>query len=87
MIYTTDFVINALFVDSIDDKNEATWIGKLAIIPRHANKVIFDSVNQKVQLVDQGNFKASVIDTISFDEDGKMSVRFTTGIVKQPGNP
>ena len=90
LIYNEDFVINALFIDSVNDKKEATWIGKLAIIPRHANKseaVIFDSVNQKVQLVDQGNFTASVIDTISYDEGGKMSVKFTPGIAKQAGNP
>ena len=90
LIYNEDFVINALFVDSIDDKNEATWIGKLAVTPRHANKsdaVIFDSVNQEIILVDQGNFKASIIDTISYDENGKMSVKFTPGISKQAGNP
>ena len=90
LIYNEDFVINALFIDSVNDKKEATWIGKLAIIPRHANKseaVIFDSINQKVQLVNRGVFKASVTDTISYDEGGKMSVRFTPGIVKQAGNP
>ena len=90
LIYNNDFIINALFVDSIGDEKEATWIGKLAIIPRHANKsdaVIFDSVNQEIILVDQGNFRAVIIDTISYDENGKMSVKFTPGIVKQPGNP
>ena len=90
LIYNEDFVINALFIDSIGDENEATWIGKLAVIPRHANKsdaVIFDSVNQEIVLVDQGNFKASIIDTISYDESGKMSVKFTPGISKQAGNP
>ena len=90
LIYNEDFVINALFVDSVNDKKEATWIGKLAIIPRHANKseaVIFDSVNQVVQLVDQGDIKASVTDAISYDQDGKMSVKFTPGIAKQEGNP
>ena len=90
LIYNEDFVINALFVDSIGDEIEATWIGKLAVIPRHANKsdaVIFDSVNQEIILVDQGSFKASIIDTISYDESGKMSVKFTPGISKQAGNP
>ena len=71
LIYNEDFVINALFVDSIDDKNEATWIGKLAVIPRHANKseaVIFDSVTQKVVMVDQGHFRASVVHKILYDK-------------------
>ena len=47
-----------------------TWIGKLAIIPRHANKsevVIFASVKQEAVLVDQGHFRASVIDKISYN--------------------
>ena len=90
LIYSDDFVINALFVDSIGDKSEATWIGKLAVTPRHTNKsdaVIFDSVNQEIIMVDQGNFKASIIDTISYDESGNMSVKFTPGISKQAGNP
>ena len=89
LIYTEGYIINALFIDS-SEGNEATWIGKLAIIPRHANKsevVIFDSVKQEVVLVDQGQFKASVVDKISYDENGKMSVKFTPGIAKQAGNP
>ena len=90
LIYSEDFVINALFIDSIGDKKEATWIGKLAVIPRHVNKseaVIFDSVNQEVVLVNQGHFRASVISTIFYDESGKMSMKFTPGIAKQAGNP
>ena len=90
LIYNDDFVINALFIDSIGDEKEVTWIGKLAVIPRHANKsdaVIFDSVNQEIILVDQGNFKASIIDTISYDASGKLSVKFTPGIAEQAGNP
>ena len=90
LISNQDFIINALFIDSIGDEKEATWIGKLAVIPRHANKsesVIFDSVKQEVVLVDQGHFRASVVDKISFDESGKMSVKFTPGIAKQAGNP
>ena len=90
LIYNDDFIINALFVDSIGDEKEATWIGELAIITRHTNKseaVIFDSVKQEVVLVDQGHFTASVVDKISYDKSGKMSVKFTKGIVKQAGNP
>ena len=90
LIYSQDYIINALFIDSIGDEKEATWIGKLAVIPRHANKseaVIFDSVTQEVVLVDQGHFKASVINKVSYDESGKMSVKFTPGIAKQAGNP
>ena len=90
LIHTKGYIINALFINSIDDENEATWIGKLAVIPRHANKseiVIFDSVKQEVVFVDQGQFKASIVDQISYDENGKISVKFTRGITKQVGNP
>ena len=90
LIYNEDFVINALFVDSIDDDKEATWIGKLAVIPRHTNKseaVIFDSIKQEVVLVGQGHFKASAVDKISYNENGKMFVKFTPGIAKQAANP
>ena len=48
LIYNKNFIINAQFVDSIGDTTEATWIGKLAVIPQNAtssNAVIFDSVN------------------------------------------
>ena len=90
LISNDDFIINALFIDSHGDEKEATWIGKLAVIPRHANKseaVIFDSVKQEVIMNQEGSFKASVIDTISYDKDGKMSVKFTPGLAKQAGNP
>ena len=38
-------------------------------------------------MIQEGNLKASVIDTISYDKDGKMSVKFTPGLAKQAGNP
>jgi len=62
-MYKENYIINALFVDSVGDEKEAIWIGKLAIIPRHANKskaVIFDSVKQEIVLVNQWQFRASV---------------------------
>ena len=90
LIYNKNFIINAHFVDSMGDKNEATWIGKLAVIPQNENKshaVIFDSINQEVIMVGQGSFKASVIQKITFNENGKTSVKFTKGVEKQAGNP
>jgi len=72
------------------DKTEATWIGKLAVIPQNGNKsdaVIFDSVNQEVIMIGQGSFRASVIKRIIFNEDGKLSVKFTEGLTKQSSNP
>ena len=72
------------------DKNEATWVGKLGVIPQNGNKsdaVVFDSVNQEVIMVDQGSFRASIIKHIIFNENGKVTVKFTKGMAKQIGNP
>ena len=90
LISNKNFVINAHFVDSIGDNSEATWIGKLAVIPRGNNKsdaVIFDSVNQQVIIVGQGNFSASVIGQITFNKDGKMSVKFSKNKQTEGKNP
>ena len=72
------------------DKTETTWIGKLAVIPQNGNKsdaVIFDSVNSEVIMVGQGSFRVSVIKQIIFNENGKVSVKFTQGLMKEAGNP
>ena len=90
LISNKNFIINAHFVDSMGDENEATWIGKLAVIPQNGNKsdtVVFDSINQEVIMVGQGSFKAAVINQIIFNENGKISVKFTKGMMKQAGNP
>ena len=90
LISNKNFIINAHFVDSMGDKTEATWIGKLAVIPLNGNKsdaVVFDSVNQEVIMVGHGSFKASVIKQIIFNEHGKVTLKFTKGLTKQSGNP
>ena len=38
-------------------------------------------------MVGHGSFRASVIKQIIFNEDGKVSVKFTKGLAKQSGNP
>ena len=88
LIYNKNFIINAQFVDSIGDATEATWIGKLAVIPQNAtssNAVIFDSVNHQVIVVGQGSLSASMIKEIIFNENGM--VKFTQAAEKQLGNP
>ena len=90
LISNKNFVINAHFVDSIGDSSEATWIGKLAVIPKNNNKsdaVIFDSVNQDVIMVGHGKFKAAIIDQITFNKDGKMSVKFSKNKQNDGKNP
>ena len=87
LIYNKNFIINAQFVDSMGDTTEATWIGKLAVIPQNAtssNPVIFDSVNHQVIVVGQGSLSASMIKEIIFNENG---VKFTQAVERQSGNP
>ena len=49
LIHNRDFVINALFVDTEEDTSEATWIGKLAVVPltkNNSDAVVFDSIRR-----------------------------------------
>ena len=88
LIYNKDFVINALFVDTKGDTSEATWIGKLAVIPQNTDKseaVVFDSVNQEVVIVGEGYLKAATIKQIVFTEKG--TVKFIQRVKKWTGNP
>ena len=90
LISNKNFAINAHFVDSNGDSNEATWIGKLAVIPKNNNKsdaIIFDSANQEVILVEQGVFKAAVIGQVAFNSNGKMSIKFTRKTLREGKNP
>jgi len=90
LIYNEHFIINAYFVDSIKDKSQATWIGKLAIIPRNnvnSNSVIFDSINQEVVMLNYGKFRASSIKQIIYNKTERTSVVFkssTAGMVETP---
>ena len=64
LISNPHLTVNALFIDSVNDSTEATWIGKLAVIPQNmvkAQAIIFDSIKQEVSLPNQGNLKASVV--------------------------
>ena len=88
LIYNKNFIINAQFVDSVGDTSEATWIGKLAVIPHHSNSseaIIFDSAEQTITVVGRGSFEASIIKKIIISNNDK--VKFIQGIEKQTGNP
>jgi len=88
LIYNKKFVINALFIDSINDSSEATWIGKLAVILQNKNKsdaIIFSSVDQDVTIVDKGTFKAKVIKQIVFTHNN--SIKITQHAKIPSGNP
>ena len=72
-------MINALFIDSVGDTTEATWIGKLAVIPQTNNKtetesVLFDSVNQTVTITGYGILKALMIESINFTDTGSVKI-------------
>ena len=90
LISNYHITINALFITSINDQTEATWIGKLAVIPSIKNDgtaVIFNSINQDVEIQNQGKFKASVIGQININSHNNITVKFTKGMVKKKGNP
>ena len=35
LLSSRHLIINALFIDSVNDPTQATWIGKLAVVPHH----------------------------------------------------
>ena len=88
LISNKNFVINAQFIDSIDDSTEATWIGRLSVISQSKNKseaVVFNSIDQDVTIIGKGAFKAKGIKQIIFTRND--SVKFTQHVRIPPGNP
>ena len=88
LISNPHLTVNALFIDSVNDSTEATWIGKLAVIPQNmakAQAIIFDSIKQEVYLPNQVNLKASVVRQIKIQESGHINIRFTKGLVAKQG--
>ena len=88
LISNKHFVINAQFIDSNGDSNEASWIGKLSVILQNKNEsnaVVFSSVDQDVSIVNKASFKAKVIKQIIFTRNG--SIKVTQRLVIPSGNP
>jgi len=88
LIYNKNFVINAQFINSINDSTEATWIGELAVISQTKSKsdaIIFSSVDQNVTIVDKGTFKAKMIKQIIFTRNS--SIKLTQHVKIPSGNP
>jgi len=89
LISNHDYIINALFVqvDSPDGVKNTTRVGKLAVIPRAFNAssaLIFDSIKEEVVLVNQKHqIAAKIIDKVTVDVMGKVSVKFIEGITNQ----
>ena len=92
LISNSHITINAMFIDSVEDESEATWIGKMAIIPRGSDEkyqtIVLDSVSQKVIIEEQGaEFKAAMVQEILIHSHNNITVKCTRGMVKQVGNP
>ena len=92
LISNNHITINALFIDSINDHSEATWIGKLAVHVILNNEddgtdITFNSIDQVVEIQNEGRFKASVIKQININSHDNITVKFTRGMIKQNGSP
>ena len=87
-----DYIINALFVQehSFNGVENRTQVGKLAVIPRIFNAssaLIFDSVKQEVILVNHKHqIAAKILDKVTVDETGQVSVKFIKGSTNQTAN-
>ena len=92
LLSSRHLIINALFIDSVNDPTQATWIGKLAIIPQRTGPgdpqpIIFDSVTQSIKVLSQGYIKAQFLQQIIINETGSTVIKTTRGLDKQAGNP
>ncbi|XP_065890879.1 uncharacterized protein [Dysidea avara] len=90
LLSSRHLIINALFIDSVNDPTQATWIGKLAIIPQHIGDpqpIIFESVSQSVKILGDGYVKARFLQHVIINETGNIAVKTTHGLNRQAGNP
>jgi len=61
LLSSRHLIINVLFIDSVNDQTQATWIGRLAIIPQcigQPEPIIFDLVSQSIKIANQGTLKS-----------------------------
>ena len=90
LLSSKHFIINSMFIDSVNDPTQVTWIGKLAIILKSATKpkpIIFDSVTQSIKIEGNGYFKPQFLQQIVINNTDSITVRATHGLNKQTGNP
>ena len=90
LLSSRHLIINALFIDSVNDPTQATWIGKLAIIPQRTGEpqpIVFDSVSQSIKMLDNGYIKAQFLQHVIINETGNIAIKTTHGLNKQAGNP
>jgi len=87
LLSSRHLIINALFIDSFNDPTQATWIGKIAIIPQKLQPIILDSVSQSINVLSQGHIKAQFLKYVIINETGNIVIRTTRGINRQVSNP
>jgi len=88
LLSSRHLIINALFIDSVNDPTQATWIGKLAIIRQRAGDpqlIIFDSISQSINIVGQGYFKPQFLQHVVINETDNIAIKTTLN--GQAGNP
>lgn len=90
LLSSKQLFINALFINSVNDPTQTTWIGKLAIILQHTNTsqvITFDSVSQSIMIEGKGKFKPQFIQHITINHTDSIVVKTTRGLIKEMGNP
>ena len=83
-------IINAFFINSINDPYQTTWIGTLAVMPQHNSTqqvIILDSVSQSIKIKGEGTFKPEFLRYISITKSGNIIIKTTSALSKQKGNP
>ena len=90
LLLSKHLIMNALFIDSINDPTQATWIGKLAVIQKNhktLHPIVFDSITQSIKIEGKGYFKSQFLEQVVIKNADSIAVKATHGLVKQTGNP
>ena len=90
LLSSKHLIINSLFIDSINDPTQATWIGKLAVILKNnkmIQSIIFDSVTQSIKIEGHGYFKPQFLKQVVINNTDSIAVKASPGLVKQAVNP
>jgi len=90
LLSSKHLVMNALFINSIDDPTQSTWIGKLAVIPKisgNPQPIVFDSATQSIKIEGKGYFKSQFLRQVIINNTDSIAVKATHGLIKQTGNP
>ena len=81
-------IINAFFINSVNDPLQNTWVGTLAVMPQHNSSsqvIILDSVSQSIKIKGEGTFKPDFLKYISITKTGNIVIKTT--IAKREGHP